>query len=404
MNKTKKNLLVLYPYPIGKFIYQLYEFEKLSQYFNLIIYDLSELVSPGFSKFKNEHRSENNSIFEIKKWTYLFKNLINLIKQENLVILYELRNEKINEFIIRFLIRIYRKKYNVRIYCYAGGISPEDSNIKIKKNIYLKFIHYIKLISCYEELLAILRRRFNRAICQIVALKFDYILAAGEEWKKIYSTINKKSKIIDSHSHDFNRYLAGISNTSNSNFNLTNQAIFLDSGSPIFQGDYQHIKTKPVFTKENWCPALCKFFKACEVNLNLSIKIAGHYKTEHEKFPDYFGYNEVIYGKTNELIKNATLVIALTSTAVSYAVAYRKPVVLIYNNELLREYRTMGVIQGMADSLGCKLLNIDDQYCKFDFKDLLNVNHILYEKYEKLYLSSNRNSALNANIVNSLMG
>ena len=58
------------------------------------------------------------NLFELNGWIKSYREIIKLIKKNNLVILYELRNEKFGEFILRLIINKYKKKYNIKIYCY----------------------------------------------------------------------------------------------------------------------------------------------------------------------------------------------------------------------------------------------------------------------------------------------
>lgn len=388
---------------MGNFIYQLYEIDKLSDYYNVIIYDISNLVSPGFSKFKGAHKLNNENLIELNGWFNTYRGLIKIIKENNLLILYELRNEKLGEFILRLIIKKYKKKYNIKLFSYVGGAIPEDEYKKLTNNILNKIINYIKIVSSIEEIILIIRRNIIKAICRIVKLDFDFILCGGDVWKKRYHAFGKKTQIVDAHSHDFSKYLSSIQKNINNEIECLNNAIFLDSGSPMFLGDYAHTKTKPLFTKEKWYPALCKFFEICEEKLNVKIQIAGHYKTEHDSHPNYFNGNEVLYGKTNKLIKNSKFVIALTSTAISYAVAHRKPIVFIYNNELKKEFRTINLIKSMANSIGSLMINIDDELDGYDYLKILNVNMKLYQQYENLYLTCNRNADINADIINNLI-
>ncbi len=404
LSDERKNLLILYPYPIGNFIYQLYDIEKLSDYYNVIIYDMSNLVAPGFTKFKDKHKLNCKNLLELNGWINSYGELIKLIKKNNLIILYELRNEKFGESILRLIINKYKKKYNIKLYCYVGGCIPEDEYRKLSANFFKKIINYIKVVSSFEEFVLILKRNFIRTICRSIKFEFDFILAGGDVWKKRYLAIEKNTQIVDAHSHDFSKYLTSVNKNTTFESESLSQAIFLDSGSPMFLGDYAHTKTKPLFTKEKWYPALCKFFEACEKNFKVQIKIAGHYKTEHESHPNYFNGNEVLYGKTNELIKNSKLVIALTSTAISYAVAHRKPIVFIYNNELKKEFRTINLIKSMANSIGSIIINIDEDFENYDFHKLLNINLKLYQQYENEYLTCNRNAEVNPDIIKKLIG
>ena len=92
---------------MGNFIYQLYDIEKLSDYYNVNIYDFSNLVAPSFGKFKDKHKLNNKNLLEINGWIQAYSELIKIIKKNNLVIFML----KLLHRVITFQIKLYNIVY-----------------------------------------------------------------------------------------------------------------------------------------------------------------------------------------------------------------------------------------------------------------------------------------------------
>jgi hypothetical protein len=123
---------------------------------------------------------------------------------------------------------------------------------------------------------------------------------------------------------------------------------------------------------------LNNFFVAMEERYNTKVVIAAHPKAFYPVNP--FEERQVVFGETSSLVKNALIVIAHASTAISYAVIYEKPICLIFSEEIKKihsdEYKQMVVT---AEMLGCSLLNFET-----DINRPINVN-VDKEKYKNYY-------------------
>ena len=72
-----------------------------------------------------------------------------------------------------------------------------------------------------------------------------------------------------------------------------------------------------------------------------------------------------------ELIYNSDLVIHVGSTALSYAIIYKKPMLLIYNNLLKNNIRGKN-IEKMSYEIGSKLINIEtDDYNQINHSNII---------------------------------
>ncbi len=145
----------------------------------------------------------------------------------------------------------------------------------------------------------------------------------------------------------------------------------------------KHVEAAPYFE------ALRRFFDRLEAEWQTEIVIAAHPKSDYAS--DVFGARKLIKFRTNELIRDAELVIAHNSTAIGFAVTYRKPSVLIYDDEIERVsrgtiYNPKANILLLGETLGLPVLNISHLPADFRFS-LPEVNGELYQKYKYNYLT-----------------
>ena len=103
-----------------------------------------------------------------------------------------------------------------------------------------------------------------------------------------------------------------------------------------------------------------------------------------------FGGRSTIGGKTPELVKNASLVIATNSTSISFAVAFAKPLILVTSNQIQngRDQYKASLIANIATETGARIFNIDREYTEQDLREAMVIDHAKYESYKRKYLTS----------------
>ena len=163
-------------------------------------------------------------------------------------------------------------------------------------------------------------------------------------------------------------------------------AVFLSSANPMFGSDEVIHGGDQHFTSEVWYPALARFFDFLESATGGEVEVAGHYKAAFPAIAPCFGNRSVYYGKTREMVRQSEFVITIASTAISYAVLFKKPVIFIYSNQLKGGYGVMRDINGLAEMLGTKPINIDD--FPEDIYPYLKVDEAKYAAYEREVLTS----------------
>lgn len=103
---------------------------------------------------------------------------------------------------------------------------------------------------------------------------------------------------------------------------------------------------------------LNEFFDKVESKFGTTVIIAAHPKAVYDPSP--FEGRKVLMNETNALVKDALVVFAHASTAVSFAVFHKKPLCLIFNDEIkLKHPALYASMLSSTKTLGCPMINFE---------------------------------------------
>ena len=368
---NNKICFILYPYPVRSFIMDTHEYNYLSKYIKIIYFDLSHILFPNIYNRKNYINHTNvikiNNLFHLLKVLFY---LINKNKKNEIFIINEITptNKTFREYCVSFFFKIILNNQKSILRFQNPGIFLKSN---LKKNY--KFIKILK--STF--------RKFQL----FFDLKTTHILMAGKIWEKNTKIFygNYPIKYIYGNSNDYSRAI--INDIEDHKFDFFLYNVLLDTPGPLFTGDSSHINNKDHFTIEKWYPAITNFFNNLELYFKTPTIIAGHYKSKHDAISPYFGNRNVFYGKTALLVKNSTLVTTIHSTAISYAIFYKKPILLIFSDEQIDHIELMENINTLSEMLNLKKININDLKTLKE-SNLFTINLELYRQFELNFLTS----------------
>lgn len=235
-------------------------------------------------------------------------------------------------------------------------------------SISIRFFQIMKNpITSLNKILGYLSRKIGGNI------SYDFIIAAGKKSKLIkHEKLFNNSKLINTHSYDYDVYLAENKKTKESIFNH-NYAVFLDEGV-FHHPDIDYLGVSAVGKSEKvYYEELSAFFNKFEQLTNLEVVISLHPRIKKHK---KFGQRKIFEGKTANLVRNANKVILHASTSISYAILYQKPVIFVDSTNFSKDYsNTIGI---MANSINHKPINLSNNY-------ELRENDFIYDKkfYDK---------------------
>ena len=396
----KKNLyIIIYPYKFTNFIWNLNELDSFLKYTDVQVLDISRIVNSEFSQTiasKNLKRKEVIYISTILALISYIRNLKVQSSYSNICIYDEVPKNSLICLVIKLILYLYLKDTKIKCFdsfnsgvpiFYSKEIS-QNNNGSSARIILSKFFNLFKNFTNTNEFKVKLFFYFSYALSNFVPTILTHHFIAGKHYQIYALKKNKYLKsVIYGHSFDYSNYLKSRDPAKIKAKQNNKTAIFLDSAGPLFKSDSFYTKRSVFFTAEVWYPALTNFFDFLEKKTGVSVDVAGHYKSTHISPAPIFGYRNVIYGETLMLVKKSDYVITRSSSAISFAVLYRKPVLFIYSDQLIQDNEAMRHISGMAEMLGTKPINID--HFSDDIRNYLKVNEKKYREYENNILTSN---------------
>jgi hypothetical protein len=135
-------------------------------------------------------------------------------------------------------------------------------------------------------------------------------------------------------------------------------AVFVDDNLP-FASDWTLLGLPAPVTPQRYYPAMQRVLEALERLWGMPIVVAPHPSSRHDpRVQQGFGARQLVHGRTAELVRDAQAVILHGSTAVSFAVLARKPMLFLTSAELAKSANGLHV-RTMAAALGRSPLDID---------------------------------------------
>ena len=232
-------------------------------------------------------------------------------------------------------------------------------------------------------------KNFHLIIFQLIENKFlikkYIILCAG---KKLENEC-KKFNLIKAHSWDFDHKLK----IKKKNIRKKNFFLYLDQYAHDHP-DYNYFKITKVDPKIFY-DSLNNFFDKLEKKFKKKVIIAAHPRANKYSYlknkKSYFKKRQIYFNKTLELSQKCFATISHGSTAISYSVIYRKPIIFILNDEMVRVKKNRKQeISVFSKELGSSLINIDKDNYSFNNEKFFKINIKKYDNYFINYIQNNK--------------
>ena len=165
-------------------------------------------------------------------------------------------------------------------------------------------------------------------------------------------------------------------------------ALFLDEDI-AYHPDYDRFGIKPPVKEATYYSAINRFFSEFEHHTGIPVYIAVHPRSQYSKRPHLWGSRKLLYGQTMEAVNGASQIFIHFSTAISFAILAKKPLIHLISGEIMKSYLGYQIV-GVSKFLNTPLLNIDHELQE-NVALNLNLNHIdiaRYQSYKNMYLKS----------------
>ena len=350
--------------------------------FEVRVYDFSPIINPKLFALREDSPMSHNDYF-------LFhdkKTAINAISKtiSSDFIICTLYYTRINYWVYKGL-SLSSTFYSLIV---SLAIPDRDLNESILSRVSKK----TSLLLLYRMILNIPYRSVFSRIRRIRGPNF--IIAGGDSSLEYYKMLVPKNnaEIIWTHGMDYDIYLQ---HRSDNVKKKTNKVVFIDVGVLSSSGDYMTSDapyTKNISHTDKYFPHIRKYFTEIERVSGCEIVIAVH--PGPFTHSDEFGEREVVSGKTCELIQNSDFVITHNSTAISFAVIMKKPIIFITTDNYESTPLNASILH-MANSLGRSVTNIDSDY-SVDFSSEMLINSKLYNSYNQKYIKVDGTEEVNS--------
>ncbi|MBF0489175.1 MAG: hypothetical protein HQL15_00970 [Candidatus Omnitrophica bacterium] len=161
----------------------------------------------------------------------------------------------------------------------------------------------------------------------------DILLIQGLKYDRNYiPKPSKSTKFVLGHTLDYDLYLEKKNDPREVKGDY---AVFLDAYSP-YHPDRLIIPTEPV-DPDHYYKTLNAFFDWFERKFETPIVIAAHPRARYDLKPECFPKRKWYINKTINLVEGAKVVLVPATTAISFAVIYEKPIILLTSDANIAE-------------------------------------------------------------------
>ena len=357
-----KNILILLPGPLLKRDHKRFGIDILKKNFLVHLLDPTAWLNQSFWKTYSKESYQSKEIVVISSK----KDFLDFISKIDTAIVldYTSYNKKTN------WMRKLLKNKNYLSVRFSINQTPQP-----KKN-FLKFL-FTAIIepkkSIFKFYNILQREYYNKKYVP------DVFVFSG----LVSLNTSKAQNKICAHSSDYDTYL----DIKNKQIKKDNPyAVFLDEDMVYHPEYYQLEDYVPPVTEIQYYPILIKFLKKFEIESGLKIKFALSPKSYNKNLPNLLKDIDYSIGNTAELVKNSNAVLLHCSTAISFAILFKKPIFFLTSNKLSKSWIGPKIFS-FARVLDSRPINMNNNLNeKLDFQNLFKINEAKYKNYLDQYL------------------
>lgn len=161
--------------------------------------------------------------------------------------------------------------------------------------------------------------------------------------------------------------------------------LFMDDSLPS-ASDWEVLGLKPPVTSNIYFMEMNNFFSNLEKMLNAPVVIAAHPNAKNiSELSANFGFRRVVYNNSAQCALKTFLILVHASTATSFAVLARKPIISITTNELLKS-NYQSYVGSLSRELGSKLINISTDFDSGQIRNAMNLDLKKYDAFRRNYI------------------
>ncbi|WP_113924629.1 hypothetical protein [Cognataquiflexum aquatile] len=272
-------------------------------------------------------------------------------------------------------------KHNLELGVFARGVFPNISMDFDKSKILrkIKTLSFINVRQLIANKFTVLAKKFR------FIKTYDIIFKAGDlgyYGLGIGSNVDIiNSKTIEINTVDYDLFLVQKKKSSNYKEEFI---VFLDQYLP-YHPDAHYFKIKTV-KPEPYFEEVNGFFERLELETGKKVIIAAHPKADLYRELNPYNKRTIFFNQSNELVKDAFLVLTHASTALCFPICYQKKIILLesdYINNVLPQFTILA--KAISQACGAPIIAMDKD-CSIRIPDKIDFEK--YEDFKYKYLTS----------------
>jgi hypothetical protein len=271
------------------------------------------------------------------------------------------------------------RQRGIRLIVLDSGAFPAPETTLGRRNLARKLLDALRHGGLRAHLLA----RLNRLLLRLLPdQRPDLALVAGESWRADPRFASARRQV-GAHSFDYERFRAVCARPlPDALRQLSPCAVYLDEDIAGHEDNVEMGLPAPT-SEARFYPALNRFFDRFERATGLAVVIAG-YPSRKQGACERFGGRPVFFGLSAELISTSRVVFAHASTAISFAVLWRRPLAFLTSGDITASWYGPWVESPRA-LLRAPLIDLDAEAV---LPDCERFDESAYAAYERAYIKS----------------
>lgn len=388
-----ESVVFLVAWPISQWHANRWGFEIFrNQGIKVIVLDLSSLVNGlALSKQPNDNFFEADFIHTVTSY-FEFEKELKHFASSSIFIDYILGVSDIDwkhEKIFRLL-----HKWRAKYFVISAGQLPTCCPVGQRTSSIRWVISRIMRVQRFSQLLDFIFRktvvllRRNDVFYGIPDKIFGCRSNALDVFLSKYNLSD--SRWVPTHSLDYDTYLQYINGTDDEDLKKIEKRekriVFIDEGL-AGHCDWDILNINPL-DAHGYSAELKKFFEWIENLTGARVVIAAHPRSPKDILESLFPGVEIVYGETIELTARGILIVAHYSTAVSFAVLFKKPLMLVKTTEMLKNSFLNSRVDEMAQELDIMPLVLSEETFKHQSILMPTISEEKYAIYAEQYVRS----------------
>lgn len=362
------NLFIVIKNPLTRREYDRICVARLEQKYKIRIFDCTNLVFPVANRDRGNAEFCPHNLVKINS----FSELNNQLKEysSGLVIDY------VGNFSVRtaLLFHLFKRRGISLVVIDSGPVPTYINGGSLAERL--------GRISNFTLARVVNRILFSGAV-RVLDAKADIAIASGTSWKNVARFKLARIKI-PGHSFDYEEYLQ---KRQMPKIRTDRYAVYLDEDIAGHRDNVEMGLAHPV-TEEKFFGALRQFFTRFQQKTGMPVVVAAYPSARYDTRPGLLKGIEVVTGETAALIPGASFVFAHASTAISFPILWRCPIVFLTSDEIIESWYYPR-IECLRKILNAPMANIDRQELEpLDVAQWQKIDESAYQGYQDTYIKS----------------